>query len=1633
MQRQIGSWAISAALIAVIAVVGLIIALRSQENGGPSVLGPIVSGPATPGAPGTSPAAKPPGPQAFAFHRLETDTSREGGEACLVFTAPLDATGAVQYRDYIEVDPSAQIDTRVDGSRLCLGGLSFGKDYTATLKAGLPGAKGVKLAGSETVPLSLRDRPAFVGFGQGTILPRVSSEGLPVTTVNVARLELEVARVNDRLLSQLQSYLIDERTIYGYDRSTYTKEQGRVVWKGTMDIRVVPNDTVTTIFPLRQALKDHKPGVYLISARDTAKRASVGENDDDWGGRAAQWVVETDIGLTTYRGDDGLAVFARSLASADAIEGVSLALVSRDNAELARLTTDRAGRVNFPAALLRGAGGAEPVVVMAYGKDGDFSYLDLRRSSFDLSDRGVSGRASPGAVDAYLYTERGVYRPAETVHLVLATRDRETKAIEKVPLTVIVRRPDGMEYRRLQAGPFELGLGNLDIALSDSAPRGRWSASAYVDVAANAVGSVEFDVQDFVPERLKLTLSADTAPLSSGALISIPYVARFLYGAPASGLQGEANYRLAPQDKPFPGYEEYHFGPADADFSPSVETLQVDASDKDGKGVVTGALPGDLQSSTPLSADIRVSLFEPGGRTTTEQVSVPVRAKPVYLGLKGSTSDDAVPENSVAKFSLVALDAKGEPVARDGLEYSFVREDIDYQWYQVEGEWRYETVMRERLLEAGRVAVVAAAGTSASLSQNVEWGRYRVTLRDPASGAETSLRFYAGWGASGSEDRPDRLPIVSDKPSYKVGEDVKISIRPPVAGKALVAIASDRVLATKFIDVPAGGTDVSFKADKSWGTGAYALVTFYRALGSGQATRAPARAIGVVWLGLDTTEQTFEVKIEAKDVVRPRTKVDVPVTIVNAKPGEAIRLTLAAVDEGILQLTDYKSPSVTNYYYGKRRLGIDIRDDYGRLIESSGGQVGPIREGGDGLGGRALTAVPPRTVALFSGIVQVGKGGHAVVSFDIPDFVGELRLMAVAMGATRLGQAEKPMTVRDTVVADLSLPRFMAPGDRAQATLLIDNVEGPDGTYRATVGATGAVAPDKAAPIQAVVKPGQRQQFAVALNAKDVGLATVTLALEGPGGLKINRAWPIEVRAPALEEYHQTVAALKPNESATLSTSLLTGLRPETAGLTVSIAGVRGYDVPALLKWLDRYPFGCIEQTTSRAMPLLYVKDLGAEMGIADENALHARVQDAVERVVDMQSPYGGFGMWSARSNTAEPWISVFAIDFLAEAKAQNYVVPDAALKTAYEWLRTTAGYEDQPKAVRAYALYVLARAGAVSAGDVRYFYDTSLDSFTDAAAPGFAAAALASLGDKARAADGFKRAVAIARNATPMTYKSILYGSLLRDVAAVTALAAQSGEATVLPDLMARVAELEPPIEYTTTQEKAWLVRGANALEKLRGTVSVTVTGTEAKKVAGRFALAPSPKQLATGVSLLNSGQNSVWWMATATGVPVAVPPPAANGLTIDKSYYTLGGDAADLTKVKQSDRFIVSISGTATDNVFRTVAVLDLLPAGFEVEATVLPMQDGTAPYPFLDRLTPLSTSEGRDDRFVAAFELGDRYPDPENKHQKPKPTYHVAYVVRAVTPGSYVVPGAHVEDMYRPELRARGSAGHLDVGTK
>ncbi|TQV62622.1 MAG: alpha-2-macroglobulin family protein [Halothiobacillaceae bacterium] len=1236
--------------------------------------------------------------------------SGDNNEICLIFSAPLAEGDSGHYADFLKFDPDLKVALRVEGSRLCFTGLNYGVNYQLRVLAGLSAANGAKLAEDETREFSLGDFPARVAFNGGFILPRETQDGLPLSTMNVEQLELKLYRVGDRLLARMQQAFVDQTQMMRYEADVIGGDSGQLIWSGTQQIKGERNKEARSLVPLPELMRQAKPGAYVLVAQKAVdkrldEQAQVDEGACDYdecdgqsdGGYAAQWIVHTDMGLGAFRADDGLTLVTRSLASARPVAGTRLTLIARNNEELGVAETDAEGKARFPAGLLRGEGGLSPVMVMAY-RDGDFAFLDLRRAPFDLSDRGVAGRAPAGPMDTFLYTDRGIYRPGETVHLVSLLRDSTAHALSGHTVVVKLMRPNGKEYRRYTLKDEHQGAVQVSAQLPASAQRGAWRATLHTDPEAAALGEVGFEVQDFVPQRLGLTIGKPPAKLRPGEELHIPVEARFLYGAPASSLGGEAELILEPEPAPFPGQKGFHWGREDERFNADRVVLEMADTDESGHTAVTGTFPASIETSLPLRADIGIAVREPGGRSTGEHLYLPVRTRNVYLGLR-PLFDSSVPHGQGAGFEVIAVDADGQRVAVPKLEYRFMKDDSTWQWHkQADGRWQYERIRREKMLAQGEGAL--SASQMLALKQIVSWGEHRLIVRDGESGAEASMRFYGGWygyGQEASADRPDRLKIAADRPGYMAGDVARLHIDADFAGEGLLVMANERVHEVRNFSVSAGGGDIDVPVSKDWGAGAYALVTLYRPV-AGKLGHAPVRAVGVTWLGLNPAARTIAVEVQSPDKIKPRQHIEVPVKV---SGGRQVHLTLSAVDQGILQLTRFQTPAPHKYYLGQRRLGVGMLDDYGRLIRGLAA-LGE-GEGGDGFGGKGLDVVPVKSVALFSGILTVPASGVVKVPLDIPDFQGELRLMAVAYDDDRTGSGEARLTVRDPVVAELILPRFLAPGDAGAATVLLHNVEGEAGQYRARVAASGplsAVGGDRAIQLA----QNKREVYGVPLKAGEIGTGAVTLEVSGPGGFSVRRDWPIQVRAAQHPISEERVSVLKPGQEVVLSSDVLQGFLPGSVKLGASFSRFAGMDIPGQLKWLDRYPYGCLEQTTSRAMPLIYFNEMAVLVGQKRDRYLDARVQDAVDRVLSMQNPNGGFNMWGPWGNEAYDWIGVFAMDFLYRAADKGFDVPRAPLEFGQRWLDRAQRGGDAD--VRAYAASLLAPRGLANAADLRYFHD---------------------------------------------------------------------------------------------------------------------------------------------------------------------------------------------------------------------------------------------------------------------------------------------------------------------------------------
>ncbi|HEY9213170.1 MAG TPA: alpha-2-macroglobulin, partial [Ancylobacter sp.] len=1049
--------------------------------------------------------------------------------------------------------------------------------------------------------------------GRAYVLPRTGPRGIPVVTVNTNRVGIELYRIGDRSL--IPSALDGEfrRDLGVYDLERLKTGRAEKVFTGELETASPLNEDVVTSFPVDEAVGTLAPGVYVLAARPAG---TATDPNEDYSARSTQWFVVSDLGLTALTGTDGLHVIVRALGTAQPIKGVELRLLAKSNEVLATLTTDDSGAAAFDAGLTRGTDGFAPAVLVAKAPDGDYAFLSLEDQAFDLTDRGVGGRAAPERMDAFVTPERGVYRSGETVHVTTLLRDPQVRAVTGVPLTLILKRPDGVEDRRLLADDAGAGGRASDFGLMGGAMTGTWRVEAYVDPRGTPVGSATFLVEDYVPERLALALSTTATTIAPKVPVTVAADGKWLFGPPASGLdiEGEIEVRVASERPGLPGWR---FGRPDDGFTNVREPLaQAPVTDAEGKATLDVMLPTLPPTARPLEAEVFVSLNEGGGRAVRRSLVLPVTPTGSGIGVKPLFKGAGPGEGATAGFEVQAVDAAGKPQATKNAEWALYRIETRYQWYRVGSSWDFEPVEAIRKVANGALTLDGTA--PAKLDVPVEWGRYRLEVTDGS--LTTAVPFEAGWGGGATADAPDRLEVALDKAQYAEGDKLKVNISSRSAGSATVMIVGDGVFASKTLDVPKGDSSVEFDVEGKWAPGAYALAFVHRPLDVA-AGRNPGRAIGLAWFGVDRASRVLEVKLAPPALVRPETTLSVPVTIAGAAAGQEAFVTVALVDVGILNLTNFKAPDPEGFYLSQRALGTQVRDFYGQLIDGMSGARGRLRSGGDSMDA-GLQAEPPTQppLALFSGVVKLDADGKATVDFAIPPFDGTGRLMAVAWSGAAVGHAQADVTIRDPVVLTTTLPRFLGVGDRSTLRLDIRNVDGEAGDY------TLAVVPDGPLGLGTVPRTiplakGGQQSLNLQLEGTGIGSAKVSVRLSGPGGLTVERNYALNVRPAYPAISRRTVETIAPGATITFSRDLLADLVPDTGSVSVSVyAGPDpAMDVPALIMALDRYPFACSEQLTSRAMPMLYLNELAKTSQIKLKHDPQEMVREAIARVISRQ------------------------------------------------------------------------------------------------------------------------------------------------------------------------------------------------------------------------------------------------------------------------------------------------------------------------------------------------------------------------------------------------------------------------------
>ena len=1539
-------------------------------------------------------------------HRVDSDQARP--RICAEFTEALATTG-VDYADYVRL-PDQSMAVEADGNQVCIAGGTHGERYTVTFREGMPAASGESLAKDVELRFYIRDRSPMVRFpGRAYVLPASGEAALPIETVNLDKVDLKLRRVVDRNLLRAIQNSYFARPIYEYEDGDFASDVAEEVWRGSGDVQNEINAEMTTRLPLGEVLSGLTPGAYALTA--TIPGADPYENQP-----ATQWFILTDLGMTTLSGNDGLHVFVRGLGDAAAKPGIEVQLLSRANRVLGTATTDAEGYASFPEGLTLGKGGTAPALVTARSGADDLAFLSLTDPAFDLSDRGVEGREPAPPIDVFLATDRGAYRAGEVIHATALARDGVAQAIDGLPLTAILTRPDGVEYARMTATGGVAGGHVFEMPVAGTAPRGTWRIDIKADLDAAPLRSAEVLVEDFLPERIDFDMTLPDGPITLDDTPPLAIEAKYLFGAPAAGLKIEGEVTVSARTT-LPDFPRYRFGRHDATFYPMTEGFGGEQTSEAGRAVVTLDLPQPRDTpDKPVEARITTRVLEGSGRPVERRITRLLAPSAPVIGIRPEF-EDVVPMGADAAFSVIALGPDMAPVAMP-VTWTVNRVRTEYQWYQQYGNWQWEPFTTRTEVATG----TATLGTDpVQVSAPVEWGEYEVVVeRADGTPIGASMEFYAGWYApADTTTTPDTLDLSLDKPAYAIGETAQVRLVPRYAGTALVTVMSNRLIDMKAVEVTEGENLIDVPVSDAWGAGAYVTASVIRPMDVA-AGHNPARSMGLSYATVDPGDKALSVSFDAPAESDPRGPLNASLKVDGMVEGETAFVTVAAVDVGILNLTSFKTPDPQDHYFGQRRLGMDIRDLYGRLIDGMNGAMGQVRSGGDGSNRAAMDSPPPteELVAYFTGPVQVGPDGTATVSFDIPEFNGTVRLAALAWSQTGVGSAEADVLVRDPVVVTATLPRFLQPGDTSTLMLEIVHASGPTGRAGLDVSATG-VTLGAGAPSGIDLTEQGKQVFRLPVTASDVGDHAIRVAVTTPDGRQLTKTLTVPVRANDPEVSTTQRFTLAAGDTFTLDGNVFAGMLPGTGQAIVSAGPLARLDAPALLATLNRYPYGCTEQVTSKAMPLLYLSSVAEAMGLGQRATIQLRVNQAITRILTRQSSNGAFGLWYPSSG--DFWLDAYVSDFLSRAKAEGYDVPDIAFRTAMDNLRNRINYAPDFDATTngggedvAYALMVLAREGAAAMGDLRYYADVKGADFATPLAAAQLGAALASYGDQTRADAMFaiaaRKLAEKDRRAEQQVWRAD-YGTNLRDAAGLLSLAVEAGSTAVdTVTLASRIGAVDGPM---STQESAWTLLAAKALVDDPSVAGLSVDGA---LVEGPFVRAMEA-DAARGMAIRNEGTVQTDITLTTIGVPTDPVAAGGYGYSIARSYYTLDGAPVDPSTVRSGDRLVTVLTVTPFEDTGARLMVNDPLPAGFEIDNPSILRSGDIRGLDWL-KTTDTETTEFRSDRFLAAVDW------------RSAKAFDLAYIVRAISPGDYHHPAAVVEDMYRPRYRARTDEGRVTV---
>lgn len=1501
--------------------------------------------------------------------------------------------------EYIKVNPPVKFITEQEWNEIKLkGDFKPGDNYEVSIMKGLVAVDSTYLNKPFNQNVSIPDyEPSLEFEHKGRYLLRRGELNLGIKSVNVKKALIEVKKIFANNIVHLLNTSPENFDAYEYEYGNdYLSKK---IYSQEMELNSQKNKIIKNIFNMERFVGDKRKGVFNVVVRDS---------EDMWRGDGVTIVV-TDLGITAKKSTQELFVWVNSLKSLTPESEVKIKLLSRDNQLLVEGITDENG-VCIIKGLKERIEDFEPYVIVAEKGD-DFSFLKFSDSTipthyFDIE----GGEYTDGSYQAFLYTDRGVYRPDDLVHLVGVIRGKEISLAAPLPVILKIFDPQDKIFKELKGELNQEAAVEFNLNIPNYAATGKYTARLFV--AENDVGNVTFLVEEFMPDRIKVKIDTDKREYETGEEVSVNIEGLYLFGPPAAQKRTQGLCQIKRWDWIPKNLSMYSFGDKDKRFDKITIDFEQGSLDEDGRSIYKFKIPQNIKPPSALQGDIQLQVIEEGGRAVTAHQIINIFPYPYYIGLKPRITGYAdVGKDYIMDY--IVVNKNGEKVTPKLLKVNIYR----LIWESIlkkdnNGYLRWVSEKNEKLISSFNII------NNRSIKYTpTDYGEYKIIVEEPESNSSSSIHFYAsGWGyAPWSLSTPERIKLTTDKEIYKPDDLVVLQVEAPFAGKLLLTIEKDRVLSYKTYNLTENTAEIALPLAADYSPNVYIYATIIRELKPDEGV-LPVRAFGITRINLPPEDKRLRINISSPQTIRPNKDLDITVSV--NKPNTY--LTIMAVDEGICQLTNFKSPDIFDFFYGKKRLGVSSYDIYSLIMPEI---KKPLKPGG-GEGRKHLIPLSVKRVkpvSLWSGILKTDDTGVVNHRFNIPQFQGSLRIMVVAFAGEYINSAEEFIKVRDPIVLTPTFPRFLTANDKVEIPVGVYNGTKEDGEIKVSLTGNELVTINE--PTKRILtKKGKEGYISFSLQARDrMGKVNLKLSARGLNESTYEKVeLPLRPASPVITLTDSgCITANKP-----VMIKLPSGWIEGTEHSKLIFSAFPEVKLGGSLQYLLAYPHGCIEQTTSRVFPLLYFNEMAQKLEpeLFKKNSAEYYLMEGIDKLQRMQQSSGGFSLWPGGGN-AYPWGSIYASHFLIEAKKAGYPVNKDVEKGMIRYLIELVNEpsDDTWKLEqKAYACYVLALAQEANKSGMMFLKAYKLKEL-----PLFSRFHLA--GAFAYAGD-IKTAMSILpTEAHPQKGKTRetggnLYSSIRENAIMLDILIEIFPESPAIPILINSLfSDTDKRLgRWYTTQENAFallaLGKAFKRFKKADFTGIIKADNKIFKEFTEQGLIIENKGLIGKRIDVSISGEGNCYYYWQVYGIKKGQTyPEYEKGIEIKRIYLDRNGKDIDLNRLRQGEIIVAKITAKAQQKNLDNIIICDMLPAGLEIEN---PRLESRATIPWVEQQARADYMDIRDDRMLLYTSLNlDNWS-----------TFY--YTLRVVNQGEFILSPVLAECMYDPNYIAIKSSGMVKV---